>query len=113
LSWYRVEQASTNGTPLAASTTPWVRRPSLGKLKHFLPNTFHVGVGIEFITIKSFGGLDVSLSADYRGYTHKLGVDIRDAPLVRFIEVGLDPSAVLAGGRVWRHTFNGLFTISF
>ena len=113
LSWYRVEQASTNGTPLAASTTPWVRRPSLGKLKHFLPNTLHVGVGIEFITIKSFGGLDVSLSSDYRVYTHQLGVDLRNAPLARFIELGIEPSEFLVEGRVWRHTFNGLFTISF
>ncbi len=113
LSWYRIENASVNGTLLDASTTPWVRRPSVKKFKNLLPNTFHLGIGAEFIAIKSTRGIDISLSADYRVYTHELGVDLVNAPLSTFIELGFTPDQFPENKRVWRHTFSGLFTISF
>jgi len=113
LSWYRLEKASVNGTLLDASTTPWVRRPSVKRLKNLLPNTFHLGIGAEFIAIKSVRGIDISLSADYRAYTHKLGVELAEAPLSSFVELGFTSDQFPVNKRVWRHTFNGLFTISF
>jgi len=72
LSWYRVTDARLNGTLLGNGTTRWVRRPSL--FHNLLPNTWHIGGGLEFIPVRGVGGVDVGVRGDLTVYSHRLGL---------------------------------------
>ncbi len=72
LSWYRVTDARFNGELLGDGTSRWVRRP--GFFHNVLPNTFHIGGGLEFIPVRSVGGIDVGFRGDLTVYSHRLGL---------------------------------------
>jgi hypothetical protein len=72
LSWYRVTDARFNGELLGNGKSRWVRRPSF--FHNLLPNTFHIGGGLEFIPIRSVGGIDVGFRGDVTVYSHRLGL---------------------------------------
>jgi hypothetical protein len=72
LSWYRVTDARFNGTLLGNGTARWVRRPSL--FHNLLPNTWHIGGGLEFIPVRGVGGVDVGFRGDLTVYSHRLGL---------------------------------------
>jgi opacity protein-like surface antigen len=63
--WFRAKNTSAEGRLLARSNSPWVRKPSLSKLKNLLPNSWHYGIGIEIIPIKPINGIDVGLKLEY------------------------------------------------
>jgi hypothetical protein len=72
LSWYRVTNARFNGDLLGTGETRWVRRP--GFFHNLLPNTWHIGGGVEFIPIRGVGGLDLGLRGDVTIFSHRLGL---------------------------------------
>jgi hypothetical protein len=84
LSWYRLEDTRVEFVSagdtlyLDAAESPWVRQPSLRGLDNLLPNTWHVGLGLEWIPHRSVAtfpkGLDFGLRVDYTLFRHKLGV---------------------------------------
>jgi hypothetical protein len=72
LSWYRLENAKFGNTVLGDGTSRWVRQPSL--FDNLLPNTWHLGAGIEYIPVKSVGGPDFGVKGEAVWFTHNLGV---------------------------------------
>lgn len=105
LSWYRLKNATLGGEPLANPETDWVREPSLFPPRNLLPNTWHLGVGIEFLPITSFAsfpkGVDIGLRLNYSVYFHALGL--------RRPELLSDQEDVTLG----RTHLNFLLTVSF
>ena len=77
LSWYRLENVSTNGIPLREPNSPWTpvldwKRPST-----YLPNTWHFGGGIEWVPFRNTGSsvVDIGIQAEALIYAHSLGID--------------------------------------
>ncbi len=77
LSWYRVENVTTNNEPIDPADGPWIRQPRITDLSSFLPNTWHVGGGLEWVLIRSYAaipkGIDLGLRGDLLLYFHKWG----------------------------------------
>jgi hypothetical protein len=73
LSWYRLENAKFGNTVLGDGTSRWVRQPSL--FHNLLPNTWHLGAGIEYIPVKSVRGPDFGVKGEAVWFTHSLGVE--------------------------------------
>ncbi len=94
-----------DGEPLAHPVTPWLRRPSLRSLGSLLPNTWHLGAGLEVLPIRNYGsvfrGIDVGVRLDGALYFHSLGLQSRGI----FVPVP-DPG-------VTRGQINSAITISF
>lgn len=117
LTWYRLENMTTNGVLLETPNSPWIRKPSFSPFKNLLPNTFHLGGGVEFIFLKSAArlprGIDFSLRLDYTVYFHKLGLDISKLPLRR-LQLGFNTVGDLPqSGTISRSNANVTFTLSF
>jgi len=117
ISWYRLENVSTNGKPLDDPNSEWVRKPSIIPPKHLLPNTWHGGLGFEFIIVKSYAqiprGIDVSISAEWLWLTNKLGLDFVGTDIETLIGLGVDPDDLPRERWVGRNQFNFLLTLSF
>ena len=75
-SWYRLTDASFNGQVVGNGNSRWVRRASL--FRNLLPNTWHVGGGLEFVPLRSVGRLDWGFRADVTVYSHNLGLKIEE-----------------------------------
>lgn len=77
LSWYRVENVTTNNEPIDPPNGQWIRRPTITDLSSFLPNTWHIGGGLEWVLIRSYAaipkGIDLGLRGDLLLYFHKWG----------------------------------------
>jgi hypothetical protein len=106
LSWYRLTQIAFDGQAIPHQETPWVRRPDLGSPGTLLPNTWHLGAGLELIPIRSYArtiprGLDVGIRFDASLYFHRLGLQSRGI----FVSVP-DPG-------VTRGQINTALTLSF
>ena len=117
LSWYRLEKSTINGELMQTPNSPWVRKPSLSPVQNLLPNTFHLGGGLELIALKSAArlprGIDLSLRLDYDVYFHKLGLDISNLPL-RYLQLGFANAGDLPqGGTVTRQNASLTLTLSF
>jgi hypothetical protein len=115
VSWYRVENANTNGDPLPQPDGPWVRRPTIKDLSTFLPNTWHIGGGFEWVPLKSSGslprGIDLGIRAEALLYTHSLGLEIE---AVIPTTSGFNISAGRATSpNITRPVYNLALTISF
>ena len=79
LSWYRLENISTNGELLPNDKGPWINKPDFKRLSTYLPNTYHFGAGIEWVPFRNiFGsvtGLDFGIRGEVLLYGHFLGID--------------------------------------
>ena len=75
-SWYRLTDARFNGQIVGNGSSRWVRRATL--FRNLLPNTWHVGGGVEFVPLRSVGRLDLGFRADITVYTHNLGLKIEE-----------------------------------
>ena len=75
-SWYRMTDVSFNGQRLGDGTSRWARRAN--GLNNLLPNTWHVGAGLEFIPVRGVGGLDWGFRGDLTVYSHNLGLKIEE-----------------------------------
>jgi len=110
-SWYRLENARANGEPFGVANSDWI------KPKHFWPNVWHLGLGVEVIPWKRvgkvIGGLEVAFRVEYARYYESLGLDLSSIPLS---ELGLIFSSigdVPGGERVHRDDFLFGMTVSF
>ena len=116
LSWYRMENTTTNGEPLENAESKWVRKPSLIPLENLLPNTWHIGGGLELIAVKNFAppphGIDVSLTVEWLYLTNKLGLDFTGVDVVDFVLLG-DVDELPRERWVGRHHINLALTLSF
>lgn len=74
LSWYRIEDVTFDrpDNELGAGEGEWVRRP--GFFENLLPNTWHLGAGVEYLPVSSVGGVDVGIKGDVAVHTHNLGI---------------------------------------
>lgn len=117
LSWYRLENAMANGQLFDIPNSPWIRKPSLSSLKNILPNTWHIGNGLEWVILKSFAkfpkGVDLSVRAEYTLFYNKLGLDLSSIDLNRLGIVFSRLGDVPNGRSVTRHNFNFGLTLSF
>ena len=104
LNWYRVENVSTDGQLLKQSDSPWVRRPSLKKLKNLLPNSWHFGLGTEVLLIKTLNGIDVGLKLEYLKIFSSIGLEMELSPW---------GSATKGDIRVSRDNFSLSLTINY
>ena len=80
LSWYRLENISTDGELLPNHNGPWINKPDFKRLSTYLPNTGHFGGGIEWVPFQniffgSVAGLDIGIRAEGLFYGHCLGID--------------------------------------
>ena len=89
---------------------PWIRKPNT--LKNLLPNTAHVGAGIEYMlrrsAAKPLGGVDISARFDWAWYFHGLGLEEGAGSLLP--EVAF---LVLEGEAVSRHQINLSLLLGF
>jgi hypothetical protein len=118
LSWYRIENLAVDGSLLDEPSSPWIRQPSVFPFDNLLPNTWHVGAGLELLTIRSQrptlpGGLDLSLKLDWAIFTHDLGVRLEDLPLRELIDLGTAVEDLPQKRRMWRNAGALMATISF
>jgi hypothetical protein len=117
ISWYRIEQLAGDGAELEAPNSPWVRKPSLKGFKNILPNTWHLGIGLEVIPFRSFAtapkGVDVGFRIEYLGFNHRLGVDESNLPLERLVQLGFGPADIPRDRRIWRSDFAFGLTVGF
>lgn len=101
LSWYRIANATFDGQTLGPGESRWVRQPSIFPFEHLLPNTWHVGAGLEFIPVRHYGGFDLAARLEWQWFTHNLGLQAPDELLL------------VQDVRVYRNHFNAALTVSF
>lgn len=81
LSWFRLDDATLGGEPLSPDATAWKRKPDLAPPDNLLPNTWHLGAGLEAVPIRNLGGraqgLDVTVKASWSVFVHGLGLQRR------------------------------------
>jgi hypothetical protein len=111
LSWYRLEEVAANGELLEPPDSRWVRKP--GFIENLLPNTWHAGLGLELLAIETYGGVDLSLSAEWLYLTNKLGVDETGVAVEELIRLGLDADQVPRERWLGRNAVNLTATISY
>lgn len=117
LSWYRMEKVATQGDTLDDPTSAWVRNP-FKNAKYLLPNTWHVGAGVDIGILRGRGpfipsGIDFSLKIDWTMYTHSLGLDETGIPLELLVALGTTAADLPRDQRIFRHTLNLGGTLSF
>ena len=73
---YRLEKVSTNGDPLPEPDGPWNYRPNWKRPLTLLPNTYHIGAGIEWLR-RDLGrtSVDISLRGEVLFHWHSVGSD--------------------------------------
>lgn len=107
LTWYRLDEVTTNGVPIDHPTGDWIRQPSLFPFHHLLPNTWHVGLGVEYFVFRRHGplphGTDLAIKADYTRFHHSLGIAFNDRA-----QLGLENAPSVS-----RSSFNFLVAVSF
>jgi hypothetical protein len=110
-SWYRLENIRSNDTPFDTPEIDWIGPESLW------PNTWHYGLGVEWLVAEDLGGgiggLDVGLRAEWSRYHQALGVQLDDIPL-RELAILFPTLADIPGEEsVHRNDFLFGLTISF
>lgn len=107
LTWYRLEDATLDGELLAAGESPWVHRPSLTSFDNLLPNSWHLGAGVELLPRRGTsplpGGVDLGIHLEYELSRHGLGLQ---APTELVPALGSDVD-------VTRHSFTLAATLSY
>jgi hypothetical protein len=110
-SWYRIEDLATNEVPFENEATEWIRKP--GFFENLLPNTFHVGGGLDVVPIINLGGLqglDVTLRGAFQLYIHDLGLDESGLNLEQLVDLGFTAENLPRDRTITRPEFT--FTIS-
>lgn len=115
LSWYRLENVSTNLGLIDEPNSKWVRKP--GFFENLLPNTWHIGAGLELMAIRGHGGLpgglDFSLAAEWLYFTNKLGVDATGVAIEELVQLGVSADQLPRERWVGRNVLNLTATISY
>ena len=98
LSFYKLENVSTDGVPLPQPDSPWVNLPNWRRPSTLLPNTLHFGGGIEWVPFRNLNLPELGIQVEALVYTHYLGTDLEAVLLTssgrRFSRIGAAPSLV-------------------
>lgn len=117
LSWYRIENVTTVGVPIDPEDSPWVRQPSVFPFENLLPNTWHAGVGAEWLILKSYAnppkGIDVSILGEWTWYTNNLGLDVTDLDLELLVLLGTTAANLPSDRWISRTEWKLGLTVSF
>jgi hypothetical protein len=112
-----VENTTINGEPMENPNSPWIRKPSLIPPENLLPNTWHIGAGLDWLIIRSYApppkGIDFSVNLEWNLYTNDLGLDLSDIPVETLLLLGGSPENFPVNTRVTRNEFVLGLTISF
>jgi len=115
--WYRLENVQANGRLFSEPNSEWINKPSFDSFSSILPNTWHFGLGVEVIFLKSMAqfprGIDLSLRLEYAAFFNKLGLDLSHIPVqdlsIAFPTYGDIPKS----STVMRHNINLIFSLSY
>lgn len=98
ISWYRLENITTEGTPIETPTLDWITK-----------FTWSFGVGFEWHIIRSTAallkGLDVSLIGEYVRAWNGLGLDPSNLPLESLVLLGVTADELPRDRTVGRNMF--------
>jgi hypothetical protein len=110
-SWYRLENIRFNDNPFATPAIDWIGPDGLW------PNTWHYGLGVEWLLAEDLGGgiggLDVGVRAEWSRYHQNLGVGLDDLPLEELAILFPTLADIPGEERVHRNDFLFGLTISF
>jgi hypothetical protein len=117
LSWYRYEDTSVSGKPISVPDSPWIRKPDLGSFSNILPNTLHVGAGLDVLALKGYephllAGLDVAFKVEWMLFRHALGIQIEDIPIKELLDLGIPVEELPLNTKIWRHALQFGVTVS-
>jgi hypothetical protein len=82
ISWYRLEDVVAFGAPVGEGASRWVHKP--GFWENLLPNTWHIGAGIEMLPVRSVGALDLGVKGSAALHVHNLGLETGNAQTIFF-----------------------------
>jgi len=115
--WYRLENIQSNGKLFKEDQSVWIHKPSFNSLSSFSPNSFHLGIGIEWVIIKGFKqfprGIDLTVLTDFGLFFQKVGVDFSHIKLGELKNMYPTLNDVPDTGTVTRQIINLLITIGF
>ena len=115
--WYRLENVKSNGVLFETHQTDWINQPSFDSLSSLLPNSFHLGIGLEWVIIKGFKqfprGIDLTVRGEYGLFFQKVGVDFSDIESGRVEPLFPTLDDVPDSGTVTRQLVNLVISIGF
>ena len=115
--WYRVENAQANGQSFENPNSSWINKPSFDSFSSILPNSFHFGLGLEFVILKSQAkfpkGIDLTVRGEYGLYYNKLGMDFSHVSLSKLSLFFPTLGDVPADESVHRQVFSLMISIGF
>ena len=104
LGWYGLRKGSTNGEP----DVPWVSQAILKPPSTLLPNTWHLGGGIEWVPFwnveSSPPGADIGIRGEALIYRRSLGINI-NAPISTSSGISIGNASVISQ-LATRYVFN-------
>ena len=100
-----------------AQNSEWFNKPSFDSFSSILPNTWHLGLGMELIFLRSTArfpkGIDLSFRAEYAVYFNNLGLDLSHVAVgdlaLAFPTYGDIPKS----NTVSRHNINLILSLSY
>jgi len=115
--WYRLENVQANGELFSTPNSEWFNKPSFNSLGSILPNSWHLGLGMEVIVIRSAAqfprGIDISFRLEYAAFFNNLGLDLSHVALkdlaIAFPTYGDIPKSDV----VTRHNLNFVLSLSY
>jgi hypothetical protein len=116
--WYRLENVTVDGLVLPVPDSPWIHKPSISSWDNLWPNSWHVGLGFDLLTIRNSapvipGGLDFAVKAEWTMYRHSLGLTFEDVPIEDLVALGFTASQLPTDRTVTRHAFTLGLVLSF
>ena len=115
--WFRLENVRSDGVLFGKPNSQWFNQPSFKSLKSILPNSWHLGAGVEFILLRDLGnfpgGIDLSLRFEYAAFFNDLGLDLSHVSVgdlsLAFPTYGDIPQ----NQNVTRHNINFMLSLSY
>ncbi len=116
--WYRLEDVTVDGQVLSVPNSPWIRKPSISSWENLWPDSWHVGFGFDFLTLRNSApeiprGLDLAVKAEWTMYKHSLGLDFDDVPVEDLIGLGVRAHDLPQDRSITRHAFTIGAVVSF
>ncbi len=116
--WYRLENVTVDGRLLTVPDSPWIRKPSISSWENLWPDSWHVGFGFDFLTLRNSApeiprGLDVAFKVEWTMYKHSLGLDFEDVPVEDLIALGFRAHELPQDRSITRHAFTLGAVVSF
>jgi len=98
--------------------SPWIRKPSISSWENLWPDSWHVGFGFDFLTLRNSApevprGLDVAVKVEWTMHKHSLGLDFEDVPVEDLIGLGIRAHDLPQDRPITRHAFTIGAVVSF